>query len=177
MAVDASVLDDTPSQPATSSAPAKAPAPATPSTATAPSMAARPSTPASAPAEPATGRAGTQRVTRVVRRIELWSVLKLAIVLLFCLYVATLGALVAIWNIAHGTGQIDRLQSFLGDVGLQDWRFFGDRMFRAAMAIGAIGVLAGSVLAVLVTGLVNVVSEITGGIRFSVIEERPRRGR
>lgn len=129
-----------------------------------------------APTEPP-ARPRNRRVTRVVRRIELWSVLKLSIVLFFCLYLAALGALVAIWNVAHGTGQIDRLQSFLGDVGLQDWRFYGDRMFRAAMAIGAIGVLAGSVLAVLVTGLVNVVSEITGGIRFSVIEEPPRRGR
>lgn len=122
------------------------------------------------------GRRG-RRVTRVIRRIELWSVLKLSIVLLFCLYLAVLLALVAIWNIAYGTGQIERLQSFLSDVGLHDWRFYGDRMFRAAMAIGAVGVLAGSILSVLVAGLVNVVSEITGGIRFSVIEEEPRRRR
>lgn len=117
----------------------------------------------------------TRRVTRVVRRIELWSVLKLSIVLLFCLYAVVLLALVAIWNIAYGTGQIDRLQSFLSDVGLHDWRFYGDRMFRAAMAIGAIGVLAGSILSVLCVALVNVVSEMTGGIRFSVIEEEPHR--
>jgi len=123
--------------------------------------------------EPRRGR----RVTRVVRRIEMWSVLKLSIVVLFCLYVAVLLALAAIWNIAYQTGQIERLQSFLSDVGLKDWRFYGDRMFRAAMAIGAVGVLAGSLLSVLFAGLVNVVSEITGGIRFTVIEEEPRRRR
>jgi hypothetical protein len=124
--------------------------------------------PATAPAP--TGRKG-RRVHRVVRRIELWSVLKLAIVLFACLYVAVLASLAIIWNLAYTTGQIDRLQSFLSDVGLDNWRFYGDRMFKACMAIGAVGVLAGTMLAVLVTALVNVVSEITGGIRFVVIEE------
>lgn len=113
----------------------------------------------------------------MVRRIELWSVLKLSAALFTCLYVATLVALAVIWNLAYQTGQIDRLQSFLADVGLDNWRFYGGRMFKACMAIGAVGALAGTILSVLVTALVNVISEITGGIRFVVIEEdvTPRR--
>lgn len=107
----------------------------------------------------------------MVRRIELWSVLKLSVVLFTCLYVAVLVSLAVVWNLAYRTGQIDNLQKFLADVGLENYRFYGDRMFKACMAIGAVGVLAGTVLTVLTTALVNVVSEITGGIRFVVIEE------
>lgn len=112
-----------------------------------------------------------RRVRRVVRRIELWSVLKLSLVLYTCLYVTVLGALALVWNIAYSSGQIDNLQSFLGDVGLKNYRFYGDQMFRACAAIGGVAVLAGTVFTVLTAALINVISEVTGGIRFIVIEE------
>lgn len=116
------------------------------------------------------GRRG-RRVHRVVRRIELWSVLKLSLVLYTCLYLAVLATLVLIWGVAYSSGQIENLQSFLSDVGLQNYRFYGDQMFRACAAIGAVGVLAGTVLTVLTAALINVISETTGGIRLVVIEE------
>jgi hypothetical protein len=124
------------------------------------------------PPERRRGRRG-RRVKRVVRRIELWSVLKLALVLYTCLYLTVMAALVAIWKVAYSSGQIDKLQSFLGDVGLENYRFYGDQMFRACLAIGGIGVLAGTLLTVLTAALINVISEVTGGIRLVVIEEDP----
>lgn len=135
---------------------------------------------ASATATPSTGgraiRRG-RRVKRVVRRIDLWSVLKLSIVVYTCIYVATLGTLAALWGLLYSSGSIDRLQSFLADVGLENFTFYGDQMFRACAAIGAVAVLAGTVITVLATALVNIISEMTGGIRLVVIEEdvEPRR--
>lgn len=122
------------------------------------------------------GRRG-RRVTRVVRRIELWSVLKLSLVLFTCLYLAVMGTLVVVWGVAYSSGQVERLQEFLADVGLENFRFYGDRMFKAVAAIGAVTVLAGTILAVLTTALINLISEMTGGIRVVVIEEErpPRR--
>jgi len=118
-------------------------------------------------------RRRARRVTRVIRRIDLWSVLKLALVLYTCLYAATLASLAAIWGIAYSTGLIDKLQSFLGDVGLDNFRFYGDQMFRACAAIGAVLVLAGTLITVLTVALINLISELTGGIRVVVIEEEP----
>ena len=118
-----------------------------------------------------------RRVKRVVRRVELWSVLKLSLVLYTCLYVAVLATIALVWGLAYSSGQIDNLQKFLADVGLENYRFYGDQMFRACAAIGAVGVLAGTVITVLTAALVNVISETTGGIRLVVIEEdviRPR---
>ena len=58
-------------------------------------------------------------------------------------------------------------------VGLENFTFYGNEMFRACAAIGAVGVMAGTVVTVLATALVNVISEMTGGIRLVVIEEEP----
>ena len=97
--------------------------------------------------------------------------LKLALVLYTCLYVATLAALATIWAAAYSTGMVDKLQSFLTDVGLDNFRFYGDQMFRACAAIGAVLVLAGTLVTVLTVALINLISELTGGIRLVVIEE------
>lgn len=112
-----------------------------------------------------------RRVKRVVRRIDLWSVLKLSLVVYTCLYLATLATLAALWSLAYRSGNIENLQSFLGDVGLDNFTFYGNQMFRACAAIGAVGVMAGTVITVLATALVNIISEMTGGIRLVVIEE------
>lgn len=120
------------------------------------------------------GRRQGRRVRRIVRRIDLWSVLKLAVVLYTCLYAAVMATLALLWAVAYSSGQIEKVQSFMSDVGLDNYRFYGDQMWRACAMIGAIGVLAATVITVLTAALVNVISETTGGIRFVVIEEDPR---
>ncbi|HRW36585.1 MAG: DUF3566 domain-containing protein [Acidimicrobiales bacterium] len=127
--------------------------------------------PVAEPAAPRPGRRRGRRVKRVVRRVDLWSVLKLSLVVYACLYAAILATLAALWGIAYSSGTIDNLQSFLEDVGLEDFTFYGNQMFRAAAAVGAVGVMAGTVVTVLAAALINVISEITGGIRLVVIEE------
>jgi hypothetical protein len=112
-----------------------------------------------------------RRVKRVLRRIDLWSVLKLALAVYACMYAAVLGSIAVLWGLLYKTGSIDKLESFLADVGLENYHFYGDRMFKACMAIGAVAVLAGTVLTVLATAIINVVSEIFGGIRVTIIEE------
>jgi hypothetical protein len=131
---------------------------------------------AAATVEEPPSRAGARkgrRVRRVIRRIDLWSVLKLAIVLYTCLYAAVMGTLAVLWGLAYSSGQIEKVQSFMADVGMDNYRFYGDQMWRAAAMIGAIGVLAATIATVLTAALVNVISEMTGGIRVVVIEEDP----
>ena len=111
-----------------------------------------------------------RRVRRIVRRIELWSVLKVSLLFYACVYVVTLLSGVLLWGFAYSAGLIDNFESFMADVGFDDFRFYGDEIFRRAAIIGAVLVLAGGVLTVLATALINVISELTGGIRFVVIE-------
>ncbi|MCU1370062.1 MAG: hypothetical protein JWO77_1256 [Ilumatobacteraceae bacterium] len=162
---------------ATVSAPAAATAVAERGPVTAPPTAQTAAVPTAATvpaASSSTGRRRTRRgrrVKRVLRRIDLWSVLKLSLVVYTCLYVSVLATLAALWGILYQSGNVDKLQSFLGDVGLENFTFYGNQMFRACAAIGAVGVLAGTVITVLATALINIISEMTGGIRLIVIEE------
>lgn len=112
-----------------------------------------------------------RRVTRVVRRIELWSVTKIALVFNTVMMVIALGAVVLLWALANTTGLVEDLEGFLQESGFQDFRFDGADMFTRVTFIGAVVALASTVFVVLATALVNLISEITGGIRFVVIEE------
>lgn len=115
-----------------------------------------------------------RRVKRIVRRIELWSVLKLSLVFYTCMYAVTIASLVLLWGLANSAGLVDNFEGFMADVGFENWQFYGEDMFRKVATIGAVLVLAGTVMTVLATALINVISELTGGIRLVVIEEDPR---
>ncbi len=117
-----------------------------------------------------------RRVHRILRRIDLWSVFKLALVLNTCIYASVLMATAGLWAFLNSSGLVSKFESFMKDVGFNNWTFHGPQMFKGVAAGGAVLVLAFSVIAVLVAGLVNVVSELTGGIRLTVIEEEPSSG-
>lgn len=112
-----------------------------------------------------------RRVRRVVRRIDLWSVLKVALIFNTIMLGICLGAVAVLWGLASTTGLVDDLEGFLRDSGFEDFRFDGDRMFTQVAFIGAVLTLATTVLLVLAAALLNLISEMTGGIRFTVIEE------
>lgn len=112
-----------------------------------------------------------RRVKRVVRRIELWSVLKISLVFNTVMLGVALAVVALLWGLANTTGLIDDLEGFLRDSGFEDFRFQGDRMFQQVAFVGAVMALTLTVFTVLATALLNLISEITGGIRFIVIEE------
>lgn len=119
------------------------------------------------------------KARRVVRRFELWSVAKLALVFhLFC-YALTVAVLVVLWNVAFRLGTITKLETFLSDFGFsdkvskQDFRLHGDAIFRAGTMAG-LGLVALNTLAtVLLAFFYNGVSGLFGGVVVSVLEERP----
>jgi len=112
-----------------------------------------------------------RRVKRIVRRVELWSVLKLALCFFVCMYVVGLLTLAVLWGFANSAGLVDNFESFANDVGWENWQFNGEQMFRQAAVIGAVLVVTATLMTVLATALLNVISELTGGIRIVVIEE------
>ncbi len=112
-----------------------------------------------------------RRVRRVLRRVELWSVLKISLVFNAIMLGVALLSVALLWGLANTTGVVDDLEGFLRDSGFEDFRFEGDRLFRQVAFIGAIGAMAFTVFTVLATALVNLISELTGGIRVVIIEE------
>jgi Transmembrane domain of unknown function (DUF3566) len=154
--------------PATRPAPVVTPPEAAPAPTAAPEQSPAPVQQGRRPARvPRRGR----RVKRIVRRVELWSVLKLALIFFLCMYAVGLVTMAVLWGFANSAGLVDNFESFANEVGWENWQFDGEEMFRQAAVIGAVLVVAATLLSVLATALLNVISELTGGIRLVVIEE------
>src|SRR6476661_4960693 len=59
------------------------------------------------------GRLRARQVTRIIRRVDPWSVLKVSAVLYLCLWLVVTVAGVILWQVARATGTLDNLQDFL----------------------------------------------------------------
>lgn len=131
----------------------------------------------------ASRRLRARKVRRLVRHIEPWSVLKISLIFYFCLWVITLIAGVLLWNLAVSSGTIDNVENFIEELfALDSFDFNGEQIFRAAAVGGLVLVVAGSGFTVLMAVLFNLISDMTGGVRLTVVEEetarpRPRRTR
>ena len=91
-------------------------------------------------------------VVRVVRRVQLWSVFKVALLSFLVFYGITLLAAAAVWSLANSTGQVHHIEKFMRDIGFDNWTFDGGRLFSATAFIGAVLVVLASVFATLAGG-------------------------
>lgn len=117
-------------------------------------------------------RLRARKVKRIVRRLDAWSVLKVSFIFYLCVYVVSMVSAVILWNVAASTGIIDNIESFIEDLGaFETFEFVPEKLLKGTL-------LGGAVLAVLATGLTalgsvlfNLISDLVGGIRLTVIEE------
>ena len=128
-------------------------------------------------------RLRARRVRRLVRHIEPWSVLKVSLILYFCAWVVMLFVGVTLWNLAVNSGLVSNVENFVVELfALESFKINADQIFRIAAVGGLVMVFAGSGLTVLGAVLFNLISDVTGGVRLTVVEEetarpRPRRAR
>ncbi len=132
-------------------------------------------------------RLRARKVRRLVRHVEPWAVLKVALIFYFCLWVILLIAGVMLWSLAVSSGTVDNVETFVTELfALESFTFNADQIFRASAIGGLVLVVAGAGFTVLMAVLFNLISDVTGGVRFTVVEEetarprpkrlRPRRG-
>ena len=125
-----------------------------------------------------------RRVRRIVRHIEVWSVLKISILFFACLWAIFLIAGFIVWGVAESSGTVDKLESLITELfALDTFNFDGKQIFKGYAFGGLILAIAGSTLNVLMVLLFNLISDLTGGLRVTMIEEEtvrpspPRRRR
>jgi hypothetical protein len=113
-----------------------------------------------------------RKVHRVVRHLDVWSVAKLAAVLAACAYVVGLVSGYLLWQAADRIGTIEGIEGFFEDAGGYDtFVLDGGVVLQVSIVVGLL--LAGLAVAVAVLGAVlfNLISDLTGGIRMTVIDE------
>jgi hypothetical protein len=124
-------------------------------------------------------RPRVRRVTRVVRHVDTWSVFKVALVFSVFFYAVSLIAGVLLWQVAYATGTIDNVEKFFEGFGWETFKFNGGQIFHNAWIAGLFVAMGLTGLAVLMATLFNLITDLVGGIRLSVLEEevRPREER
>lgn len=117
------------------------------------------------------GRPRVRRVSRVLRHIDPWSTFKVAALFSLVSYVVLLTAGVMLWRVADSTGTIANVERWFTQFGWETFELHGDEIFSAAWVIGLFLVVATTGAAVLMATIFNLISDVVGGIRLSVLEE------
>jgi hypothetical protein len=112
-----------------------------------------------------------RKVTRVVRHVDPWSVFKIALLANVVLYVIVLTAGVLLWNVAYATGTVENVERFFESFGWQSFEFNGGELYHSAWIAGLFAVLGLTGLWVLLATLFNLITDLVGGVRFTVLEE------
>ena len=116
-------------------------------------------------------RPRVRRVTRVVRHVDTWSVFKVAVVFNLFLYAVCLTAGVLLWQVAQNTGTVDNVERFFENFGWETFQLKGGEIFHNAWIAGLFVCVGLTGLAVLLATLFNLITDLVGGIRVSVLEE------
>ena len=112
-----------------------------------------------------------RRVTRVVRHVDPWSVFKIAIIANLLIYVIVLVAGVLLWNVANATGTVDNVERFFESFGWSTFEFNGGEIYHSGWTGGLFLVIGFTGLAVLAATMFNLITDLVGGMRFTVLEE------
>ncbi len=111
----------------------------------------------------------------MLRHIDPWSVFKVSVLLYACGYVAVLAAGVLLWNAAQRSGFVEKIESFITEVGsYESWKIDGMVIYQRARIIGLILATVGVAVNVVMTIMFNLISDLTGGVRVTVLEDSER---
>lgn len=119
-------------------------------------------------------RPRVRRVTRVVRQVDTWSVFRVALLFNLFLYVVLLTSAVMLWRVALNTGTIENIERFFESFGWQTFELKGGEIYHGLWIIGLFCVVGFTGLAVLAATLFNLITDLVGGIRVTVLEEEVR---
>ena len=106
-----------------------------------------------------------------VRKVDLWSVLKVSL----CFYLAALGVLlvagVVLWLLADASGTIGNVEKFMGKIlSSKDYRLVSSQILEGTLLVGLVLVALMTILTVIGAALYNLFSELVGGFELTMVE-------
>jgi hypothetical protein len=122
--------------------------------------------PASRPA------AAPERRRYEVRRIDIWSVVRITLLFNVALLVILVIASVLIWLVAAALGAISGLEEFLGSLlSAKNFRFASVQILEGFVLVGLVMVAITTIMTTIAALIYNVFAEWTGGIEVVLVEE------
>lgn len=113
-----------------------------------------------------------RRARRVIRTIDVWTVLRFSVLFYASMLVVVLVAGMLLWLAASSVGVIDNLEDFFKELlALESFRISGFKLFSSSVVGGLVLVLLGTGVNVLMAVVYNLTSDIVGGVEVTVLEE------
>ena len=113
-----------------------------------------------------------RRYRQTIHRVDLWSVLKIAVCFYICGMAVTMVALVSLWLIADAAGVIHSVEKFFGDLlQTKDFTFLDGEILRGALLVSAVLVVLQIVITVIAAAFYNVFAELFGGVEITISED------
>jgi hypothetical protein len=113
-----------------------------------------------------------RRYRQTIHRVDLWSVLKIAVCFYICGMAVTMVAFVALWVIADAAGVITSVEKFFGDLlQTKNFTFLDQEILRGALLVSAVLVVLQIVITVIAAAFYNVFAELFGGIELTISED------
>jgi hypothetical protein len=117
-------------------------------------------------------RLRARKVKRVIRRFDPWSILKISLIFYLCFYIVAMVAGILLWNVGDRAGVIDNVEGFVENMGaFETFDFEPQLILQGSALIGGALVVVLTGLTVLAAVLFNLISDLVGGVRITVIEE------
>lgn len=112
-----------------------------------------------------------RRVKRIVRHVDVWSVLKVSILFWAVLWLTMMVTGVVLWNGAQKSGNVESVEELIAKLfGYKEFHFVADQIFRSFAVGGAVICVFLTGFTVLAVLIFNLISDLTGGVRVTVIE-------
>ena len=112
-----------------------------------------------------------RRVRRVVRKVDSWTVLRVAFLFCLSMFAVAMVAGILIWSAASRLGVFDDITKFMTSIGFERFTFHGDVILRVSALGGLVLVVIGTAGSLVGAILYNLISDIVGGIEFVMLEE------
>ena len=113
-----------------------------------------------------------QRVRRVVRKIDPWTILKVSLVFNAVMALVTVLGSVVFWSVFVNAGIPERINELAVTIGIEDGvTLDGPVYFRIAVLMAVIGTILMTGLFTLGAVVYNLISDLVGGVELVVLEE------
>jgi len=113
-----------------------------------------------------------QRVRRVVRKIDPWTVLKVTLVFNAVMAVVTVLGTVVFWSVFVNAGIPERINELAVTIGIENGiTLDGPVYFRIVVLLAIVGTILMTGLFTLAAVVYNLISDLVGGVELVVLEE------
>lgn len=116
-------------------------------------------------------RSGPRRSRCEVRRIDLWTVLRISLCFYLSAVVLVIISGVVLWLIADTTGTIDNVESFMGTIlSSKNYHLVSAAILEGTILVGLVLAALMTIITVVGAALYNLFSELVGGFEVTLVE-------